>query len=173
MNGIDEGVINCEVYEDGKRFLGIARVTLPSLESKKFTMSGLGISGDIDIPVLATRNAMHMSIVFRNDNEGTDTLAEERVHLLDLRVIHQNLDYSEGEIGTTNRKYVVKVFPVSSSGGDIQSASAQEVTNEFSVFSLKKYINGKLARHIDPINFIDRDHTGKDRAEAIRKGLGR
>lgn len=170
MNGLDEGVINYAVYEDGKRFLGIATVTMPNKENKTFTMNGAGIGGDIDIPVIAARNAMRMSIKFRNANEAAYALAEERVHLIDLRVVHQNLGAEE--IGISNHKFVASIFPVSFSGGELEPAKPQAVSGEFSVFSIKEYIDGKLVSHIDPFNFIDIDHTGKDRAEEIRKGLG-
>lgn len=172
MNGIDEGVINAAVYRDGKRLLGIAKITMPDKVSKTFTMNGLGIGGDIDIPVVAARDAMKMKIEFRNANEAAYALAEERMHLVDLRVIHQNLNYSEGEVGESNHKFVVKIFPISFSGGDIETAKPQGVSGEFSVFSIKEYIGDKLVSHIDPVNMIDIDHTGKDRAEAIRRGLG-
>lgn len=172
MNGIDEGVINYALYENGKRFLGVAKVTMPDKTSKTFTMNGAGIGGDIDIPVVAARDAMKMKIEFRNANEAAYTLAEERVHLVDMRVIHQNLDYSAGELGESNHKFVVKIIPISFSGGDLETAKPQAVSGEFSVLSIKEYIGDKLVSHIDPINMIDIDHTGKDRAESIRRGLG-
>lgn len=172
MNGIDEGVINYALYEDGKRFLGIAKVTMPDKVSKSFTMNGAGIGGDIDIPIVAARDAMKMKIEFRNANEAAYTLAETRVHLIDMRVIHQNLDYSAGEIGESDHKFVTKIIPLSFSGGDIEVAKPQPVSGEFSVLSIKEYIGDKLVSHIDPINMIDIDHTGKDRAASIRRGLG-
>lgn len=172
MNGIDEGVINYAVYEDGKRHLGIATVTMPNKENKTFTMNGAGISGDIDIPVVAARNAMKMTIKFRNANEAAYSLAEERIHNVDLRVMHQNLDSTAGEMTETAHKFSVRIFPISFSGGELEPAKPQEVSGEFSVFSIKEYIEDKLVSHIDPINFIDIDHTGKDRAEKIRRGLG-
>lgn len=172
MNGIDEGVINYALYEDGKRFLGIAKVTMPDKVSKSFTMNGAGIGGDIEIPVVAARDAMKMKIEFRNANEAAYTLAEERVHLVDMRVIHQNLDHKAGELGESDHKFVTKIIPLSFSGGDIEVAKPQPVSGEFSVLSIKEYISNKLVSHIDPVNMIDIDHTGKDRAASIRRGLG-
>ncbi len=172
MNGIDEGVINYALYEDGKRFLGTAKITMPDKTSKTFTMNGGGIGGDIEIPVVAARDAMKMKIEFRNANEAAYTLAEERVHLVDLRIIHQNLDYAAGEIGESDHKFVVKIIPLSFSGGDVEPAKPQAVSGEFSVLSIKEYIGDKLVSHIDPVNMIDIDHTGKDRAASIRIGLG-
>lgn len=172
MNGIDEGVINYALYEDGNRYLGIATVDMPDKESKAFTMNGAGISGDIDIPVIAHRNAMFMTINFRDTSEAAYILAEERVHLIDLRVVHQSLDTTAGEIGTTNHKFVTKIIPISLSGGSLSPASPQAVSGKYSVLSIAEYIDGKCVSNIDPTAFIDIDHTGKDRAEAIRKGLG-
>ena len=172
MNGIDEGVINYALYEDGKRLLGVAKVTMPDKVSKTFTINGAGIGGDIELPVKAARNAMKIKIEFRNANESAYILEENRVHLVDLRVLHQNADYMHGELKETGHKFVLKIIPVSFSGGDIETAKAQPVSGEFSVLSLKEYIEEKLMRHIDPVNMIDVDHTGKDRAESIRRALG-
>lgn len=172
MNGIDEGVINYAVYEDGTMYLGIATVDMPDKNSKSFTMNGAGISGDIDIPVIAHRDAMTMKINFRDTSEAAYALAEERVHNLDLRVVHQNLDNQQGEIGISSHKFVVRVIPKSLSGGSLSPATPQAVSGEYSVLKIAEYIDGKCVSDIDPVNFIDIDHTGKDRAEAIRKGLG-
>lgn len=166
------GVINYAVYEDGKRFLGIAKITMPNKEAKTFTVNGAGINGDIDIPVIGTRNAMKMTIEFQDMNEAAYVLAEERVHLLDLKVIHQSLDYSGRTVGDENHKYVVKVMPISFSGGDLEPAKPQGVSGEFSVLSIKEYINGKCVSEIDPLNFVDIDHTGKNRLASIKTGLG-
>lgn len=172
MNGIDEGVINCAIYENGNRYLGIADVDMPDKTSKSFTMNGAGIAGDIDIPVIAHRNAMTMKINFRNTSEAAYALAEERVHLVDMRVVHQNLDSAAGEISISGHKFVAKIIPKSLSGGKVAPATPQSVSGEYSVLSIAEYIDGKCVSDIDPVNFKDVDHTGKDRAEAIRKALG-
>ena len=172
MNGIDEGVINYAVYENGTRYLGIATIEMPNKTSKSFTMNGAGIAGDIDIPVTGHRDAMTMKINFRDTSEAAYVLAEERVHLIDLRVVHQNLDSSAGELGITVHKFVAKIIPKSISGGTLSPATPQAVSGEYSVLSLAEYIDGKCVSDIDPVNFKDVDHTGKDRAEAIRKALG-
>lgn len=172
MNGIDEGVINYALYEDGNRYLGIATVEMPNKTSKSFTMNGAGIAGDIDIPVIAHRDAMTMKINFRDTSEAAYILAEERVHLIDLRVVHQNLSVDAGEVGISGHKFVAKIMPKSLSGGTLSPASSQAVSGEYSVLSIKEYIDGKCVSDIDPTAFRDVDHTGKDRAEAIRKALG-
>lgn len=172
MNGIDEGVINYALYEDGNRYLGIATVEMPNKTSKSFTMNGAGIAGDIDIPVIAHRDSMTMKINFRDTSEAAYILAEERVHLIDLRVVHQNLSVDAGEVGISGHKFVAKIMPKSLSGGTLSPASPQAVSGEYSVLSIKEYIDGKCVSDIDPTAFRDVDHTGKDRAEAIRKALG-
>ncbi len=172
MNGVDEGIINYAVYEDGSRYLGIATVEMPNKTSKTFTMNGAGIGGDIEIPVIAARAAMTMKINFRDTSEAAYALAEERVHNVDLRVVHQNLDSTAGEVGITNHKFVARIFPKSLSGGTLEAAAAQAVSGEYSVLAIAEYIDGKCVSNIDPVNFIDIDHTGTDRAEMIRKGLG-
>lgn len=172
MNGIEEGVVDYAVYEDGNRYLGIADVELPTLNNKQFNISGAGLAGEMDLPVVGHRDAMKVKIKFRDASEAAYILSETRVHLIDLRVVKQGLDYTAGEIITTNHKYVVKIVPLSRTGGVLKPATPQSVDGEYSCLYLAEYIDGKCVSKIDPIGYVDIDHTGKDRAEQIRRGLG-
>lgn len=77
------GTINFAVYEDGKNFLGLAKISLPDLNYKKLTINGAGIPGDVDIPVIGHTDAMSMTIDFVDHQRSQEKLAEMRVHVLD------------------------------------------------------------------------------------------
>lgn len=48
MNNIKENAINCAVYEKGKKYLGIAKVTIPDSEKPVFDVTtGIGGMGII------------------------------------------------------------------------------------------------------------------------------
>ena len=172
MNGIEEGVINCTMFENGIRYLGFASVEMPNKVSKTFTMNGAGVAGDIEIPVVGHRDAMTMKVNFRDASEAAYILAEERVHVVDLRVVHQTLGATDSELGESGHKFVVEMIPKSLNGGTVAPASAQAVSGEYSVLSIKEYINGNIVSYIDPRRFRDVDHTGKDRLANVRNMLG-
>ena len=47
MNVISEKLINFRVYAENSELLGLADVTLPTLEAKSETISGAGIAGEV------------------------------------------------------------------------------------------------------------------------------
>lgn len=167
------GVINFAVYENGSEFLGMAKVTLPDVANKVISVEGAGIPGTVDMPVMGAHDAMRATFEFTDGGKGAYLLAAQRTHLLDLRAVHEEYDTVKGELKTVKYKHILQVIPISQSGGDVAPASAQSMTVETSVLSRKDYIDGKLVRHLDPFNFIDKDADGVNRLAAVKKGLGK
>lgn len=167
------GVINFAVYENGSEYLGIAKVTLPDTENKTISVNGAGIAGDIDLPVPGHRNAMTATITFTDATEEAYKLAEARKHTIDLRAVHEEYDSTSGEIKTVAYKHVLDVVPKKLGGGDVAPATPQSISGEYSVLSRKDYIDGKLVRDIDPINFKDVGADGTDSLAAVRSALGK
>ncbi|MCH5207539.1 MAG: phage major tail tube protein [Oscillospiraceae bacterium] len=171
MDG-NEGIINYTIHEDGSRFLGIANVTMPNKTNKTFTLNGAAVAGDIDLPVIGQHDAMKMTINFRDVSESAYILAEERVHVIDIRVAHENVDPTTSVLGFSKHKYVAKIIPLSLNGGTLAPASPQAVSGEYSVLSLEEYIGEELVSAVDPMNFRDVDHTGTNRLAEVGNFLG-
>lgn len=170
---MDAGIINYAIYEDGIEYLGLAKLTLPDSANKTFTVNGAGIPGDIDIPVTGHKDAMRCSLEFIDNPMSAYRLSEERRHLIDCRVAHEEYDPVRGKIVTRAYKHILEVIPISNKGGDISPANPQGVSTEFTVLSRKDYIDGKLVRHIDPTRFIDKDASGTNRLAEVAKALGK
>lgn len=167
------GVINFAVYENGSEYLGIAKVTLPDTENKTLTVNGAGIAGDIDIPVPGHRNAMTATIEFTDATEAAYKLAENRKHTIDLRAAHEEYDRLSGAIKVVTYKHILDVIPKKLGGGDVAPSNPQSISGEYSVLSRKDYIDGRLVRDIDPVNFKDVDASGTDSLAAVRSALGK
>ena len=60
MPNFDESVINFAVYEDGTEYVGMASVTMPNLTSIVQTLSGAGIAGNVEVPVLGHLSLIHI-----------------------------------------------------------------------------------------------------------------
>lgn len=52
-NPVPERLINFRVYVNGNNQAGVATVDLPDLEFMTDTVSGAGIAGEVDSPILA------------------------------------------------------------------------------------------------------------------------
>lgn len=166
------GVIDFAVYEDGSEFLGLAKVSLPDSVLKTITVNGAGIAGDLEVPVLGQKEAQRATFEFIDNPNAAYKLAEERVHLLTLRVAHQTYDATKGII-PTGQKYVLSVYPISKTGGEVAPAGQQSVTVEVSVLSRQDFLNGTLVKHESVLGHIDVDATGKNRLDEVKKILGK
>lgn len=167
------GIINFEVYEDGVNFLGIAKVTLPDTTNKVLTVNGAGIAGDVDIPVPGHKDAMSVKIEFLDAPEAAYSLAEHRVHIIDIRAAHEDYDATTGAIKVVAYKHILEIIPKSQTGGTLAPTAAQAASGEYSCLSIQDYIDGKLMRHYDPLKIIDIDASGNDRGAPIRAALGK
>lgn len=172
MSNVEEGTIACACYEDGKQFLGVAKITMPDIEHETFTVKGLGLMGSTELPAYCQVKPMKMTVEFRDANEAQYRLAEVRNHMLDLRVIKQGYDNTSGDLSITDHQYIIQCQPIKTSGGDVEPAKPQGVSGEFAVLSFKEYRAGKLCRHIDVVKMIYEDGSGVDRFADIRRMLG-
>lgn len=171
--GFPNGIINFEVYEDGVNYLGIAKITFPDAKSKTLKVSGAGVFGEAEIPVIGNFDSMSVKIEFDDAPEAAYVLNEARVHTLDCRAAHEEYDATEGRIKVVAYKHLLEVLPTSLTGGSGAPAAGQGMSNEFSCLSRKDYIDGKLMLHIDPIRGDYVDSTGTNRLAEIKSALGR
>ena len=92
MGMVDQAVINFACYEDAKDFLGLASVTLPDVDFITTTVSGAGIAGNVEAPIIGHMNAMTAQLKFRTFSTESLKLQEPREHNVDLRAPQQVYD---------------------------------------------------------------------------------
>lgn len=167
------GTINYAVYENGSEYRGIANVTLPDVQSKVLTVNGAGIAGDVEMPVIGHIDAMTMSINFLDAPESAYKLAENRRHLVEFRVAHEEYDETAGKLVPKGQKHIVEIIPKKIGNGTLAPAAAQAVSGEYSVYSLKTLINGKVVLDVCPTEnrYIGAD--GKNVLAQVNKILGK
>lgn len=170
---MDAGIINFAVYENGSEYLGLANVTMPNLTNKKLTVNGAGIAGDIDIPIPGHRDAMTVTFSFVDAPKSAYQLCEHRRHVVDIRAAHEEYDATAGKIAVRAYKYVMEIIPTSRTGGTLAPSAAQAASGEYTVLSIKEYIDGKLISDFDPVHFRDIDISGTDALAAVRSALGK
>lgn len=172
MPNFDESVINFAVYEDSVEYVGMAGVTLPNLAAIVQTLSGAGIAGNVEVPVLGHYDVMSLTLNFRTTTEHSVRLSEPRRHNIDLRMAQQIEDTVAGEVKVQSIKHVLVVVPKTDTGGTVAPAAPTNGSGEYSVRYWATYIDGVKVREIDPLNFIC-EVNGVDYLADVRKAIGK
>ena len=166
--------INLEVYEDSINFLGVAKVTLPSIIFPTVSISGAGMMGNMDVPLLGMVDAMSATIDFldANHNGGAVKLAEPRKHQLDMRVAEEFWDVEQADVGVWADKYVMIVRPKTTDPGTVAPMGSADTSGEYVVYYFAAYKDGKQLWEVDKRNMkcvVD----GVDYMAPVRKALGK
>ena len=172
MPNFDESVINFAVYEDSVEYVGMAGVTLPNLAAIVQTLSGAGIAGNVEVPVLGHYDVMSLTLNFRTTTEHSVRLSEPRRHNIDLRMAQQIEDTVAGEVKVQSIKHVLVVVPKTDTGGTVAPAAPTNGSGEYSVRYWATYIDGAKVREIGPLNFIC-EVNGVDYLADVRKAIGK
>jgi len=172
MPRIDQAHVNFAVYEDSVEYLGIAQVTLPTLEQLTQELSGAGIAGNVEAVLRGHFAAMTLGLQFRTMNRESVRLAEPRRHNIDLRVARQDEDTESGSIIIAPIKHIFVIMPKSLNPGNVAPHSAADGSGQYAVRYWAMYMDGQLVTEIDQLNykcFVD----GVDYLASVRAALGK
>lgn len=172
MGKIPEKLINFAVYGDGTEMLGAADITLPSLDPMTDGVSGAGIAGEVDSPVIGHFKSMTLGLKFRTITGDVASLAAPKAHHLDLRGSIQMFDSGTGTYIPTPVKVVVRAIPKKTSLGKLAVGKGQDAENEFEVVYLKLTLNGEEKLEVDKYNYICMI-DGVDYLSVVRANLGK
>lgn len=146
--------INYRVYKDGTNLIGIATVDLPDLSYMTDTISGAGIAGEIETPVLGHFQAMSLTLNWRTVNDNAITLLKSEGATLTLRAAQQNLDNAENKLTPVGLKITVKTLPKTSGLGSMEVGATSSTTTELEISYIKIENNDTQILEIDKLNFI-------------------
>ena len=166
-----ESYINFEVYEDAKRFCGVANVTLPNIQFIVQSIEGAGIAGKIDAVIPGMMEAMTTSINFRSYTDDAINLSAPKMHSVDLRIAESVGDNITGEKDVIADKYVLDLMPKNTNLGSAAPATPGDVSGEYATHILKGYREGKQVLDIEPYNYKC-VINGVDYLEKVRTALG-
>ena len=164
--------INFKVYDsDSNEMLGIAEVTLPDFDAMTETISGAGLAGEIDMPVLGHFGSMTLTLSWRAPNTDGTKLLAQKAHHLDLRGSIEDYEASEGKIGSYPIKVVAHTIPKTMGLGNLNVGTSADTSSELEVPYIKVLIGGEEVVELDKFNYIFRVH-GVDYLESVRRDLG-
>lgn len=172
MPNINQSIISFAAYEDGDEFLGLVKINLPDLKFLTQTISGAGIAGNMEHPVLGHVDSMTLGISFSSATDAASSLCEPRPHTISLRVAEQYENIAKGKLGVTDIKHTFTILPKTIKGGSVAPASSSDASGEYAVHYWKEKIDGSVTKEIDPANYICRIN-GTDYLKDVRKALGK
>ena len=170
-NNIPERLTNFKVYNDNNDLLGIATVDLPELAAMTDTVSGAGIAGELDTPVIGHYQSMTVTINWRTVEKQAAELVSPQAHVLDIRGSQQVYDAASGKYQSVAIRAYMQAIPKTLSLGSFEVGATTDSSSEFEVLYIKLSVDGKEVVEIDKLNFVAR-FNGEDKLAEVRKNLG-
>ena len=144
------------VYNAGKKFVGVSdEVTLPDFKALTETLSGAGILGEIDEPLLGHFGASEMEIPFRTmDEEMFNIVNQANAIDLTLRISTQAIDQATMKTDFMPSRVVVKGKNKGLTGGKVKQGSGTGSSIKVEILYILIEVNGKKKFELDKLNFV-------------------
>lgn len=169
--GLRAQLINYEIFNgDGDRLLGTASIDLPELKAKTATISGAGISGEIEMPTIGFLESLTITLNWRSINDVFADLSVQKAVDLLCYGAEQIYDHSDGELGVEQVKISLRGIPKNGTLGKFEPANPTESKNEIEVIYMKIEVGGEEIIEFDKINYIY-VVNGEDYLEDTREAL--
>lgn len=171
-NNINPAVINYTMFEDSTEYVGLAQVTLPSLQMITQAVRGAGLAGEIETVLIGQMQAMTVQIqMLTLTKQGID-LMEQRVHTWEFREAQQQVNGQTGMHSVEEVKHIMRTFPKQMDGGTLQPQGTTNPNLAAAVYYWAEYRDGKKVLELDPFNYICYINN-HDYLADVRKALGK
>lgn len=171
-NKIPEVLHSFRVYNEGAdNCLGIATVDLPELANMSQTISGVGIAGEVDAPILGQYSSMEVTLNWRTPNKEAINMGGGAAVALEVRGAIQNWESGASEYQIDAIRVVIRGRVKSLSIGTFETANTTDTSNTIEATYIKIEIGGKTVREIDKYAAID-SVNGSNTMLAVQEALG-
>lgn len=170
-SGLRSQLINYEIFDgDGERLLGTASIDLPELKAKTSTLSGAGISGEIDMPTIGFLESLTVTLNWRSiHGDFADFSVQRAVDLLCYGA-EEIYDHSNGELGVEQVKISIRGIPKSGTLGKFEPANTTDSKSEIEVIYMLVEVDGEEIIEFDKVNYTY-IVNGEDYLEDVREAL--
>ena len=168
---VPEKLINYCVYKDSTDYIGLADVTLPTLEAMTETVSGAGIAGEVDSPTLGHYSSMETVLNWRVLEKNNLALAAPNGVQLDLRGAQQIYDSSSGKYAVRSVKIAILGVNKSTELGKFEPGTTTDTANTLETTYIKVDVDNETVLEIDKYNYIC-NIDGVDYMKEVREALG-
>lgn len=151
-NTIPSMLINAKVYDSGKNLLGVSDVELSDLEFMSESIAGLGIGGELDLPVLGLFKSLTMTLKWHSTCPEAMQLLAPKAHQLAIYASIQNWQYDDGSFAPAPCRVSTRALPKKSGIGKFEPGKKMEPESEFEIYYLKMAISGSDVLELDKVN---------------------
>lgn len=157
------------VYLDGTKLLGVSdEVTLPNFEALTETLSGAGLLGEIDEPLLGHFGASEIEIPFRTLNKDMFKIANMQSAIsLTLRMSTQTINESDMITDFMPSRVVIKGKNKALTGGKVKQGSGTGSSLKVEILYILVEVDKQAKFELDKLNFVYKV-DGKDLLEKVR-----
>jgi hypothetical protein len=158
------------VYQKSTKLVGVSdEVTLPDFEGLTETLSGPGMLGEIDEPLLGHFGASELEIPFRTiDEEMFGLLQQGQAVNLTLRMSTQALQESTMETDFMPSRIVIKGKSKGFTGGSVKQGQGTGSSVKVELIYILIEVNGSKKFELDKLNFVYKVN-GEDLLAKVRK----
>lgn len=141
----------------GKTMLdGLVDVEMPSIAFLSETISGSGIAGEIDSPLLGQTESMECTMNFRVPTNQLAMVMNPMGSAITLRAGLQTYDRATGQRLQQGFRVSMRVIPKNLELGTLNINEATETSQVFEVLSVSVFIADKPVLEIDKLNSVFR-----------------
>lgn len=171
QNKVPERLVNFRVYNNSNDLLGIATVDLPELSAMSETVSGAGIAGEVESPVLGHYSSMTTTFTWRTIEQAAMALSAQKAHEVEVRGSQQVYDAANGTYSTVPVRCTLRITPKNVVLGSFEPGATTDTEQEFEVLYIKLFINNKSVVEIDKYNYVAK-FGDEDILSSVRSDLG-
>lgn len=168
---VPEKLIAFRVYKDSTDYVGLADVTLPTLEAMTETVSGAGIAGEVDSPTLGHMSSMETVLNWRTVEKNALELFAPTGVTLDLRGAQQVYDSSAGKYIVRPVKVVIVGISKNGELGKFEVGTTTDTSITFETTYIKVDVDGETVLEYDKYNYIHKVGSS-DYLQEVREALG-
>ena len=171
-NKIPDKLINSKIYKEGKtELLGTADAELPGMEYITEAITGLGLAGEVETPVIGHFKPLPFKFKWNTVNKLATDLLFPVTHHLEVYSSIQEYDAGTGKLMSKPVKAVLRGLPKKVSLGKLEPAKKMDTETELECVYIKMWIDGEVVLEIDKFNFIC-NINGEDVLAPVRRDLG-
>ena len=163
--------INFEVFYSTNRLIGVAEVTLPDLEFMNAEISGAGVAGKFNAPVIGFVDSAEIELSWRTIVKDLSIFTTPGAIDLTLYSAMESYNHSTGKLGAEQVKITTRVFNKKIGLGSLKPAEQTETKTTLEVLTLKVEVGGKVIIDFDKINY-KYIVNGTDYLQGTRSALG-
>jgi len=170
-NKLPEILIAFRAFNEKDDLLGVVDVELPEFETISEEITGAGIAGKMEVPVIGHFGSMTLTMNWRAYTSYVTKLAKPLAHQLDLRGSIQHFDPGTGEHVTVPVQVMTRAIPKKTAIGKLATGALMDTSTEFEVVTIKVKLDGDEHIEYDKLNYVFKI-DGTDYLESVKADLG-